>query len=310
MPINNLATKTLFQQILDKQMVQLSITGWMEPNASLVKYKGGREVKVPKISMDGLGDYDRDEGYAQGAITMEYETRTMTMDRGRKFHIDAMDVDETGFVTTAATIAGEFQRTKVIPEVDAYRISTIAKLAGESRMRAYTPAANSIFGNLLDDIATVQDKAGEDAQLVILMSIPVATLLSKSSEYSKQIDMTAFNKGGLESRVRSIDGIPILRSTSGLMKTGFDFLDGRADDEKAGGFKAAAGAVDINWMVIMRNAPMAISKTDLPRIFDPNINQGGNAWRIDYRKYHDLWILDNALDGVFVNVKTMPTVEP
>ena len=36
--------------------------------------------------------------------------------------------------------------------------------------------------------------------------------------------------------------------------------------------------------------------------FDPPTNQNANAWKIDYRKYHDLWIADNSMDGVFVNV--------
>ena len=32
-------------------------------------------------------------------------------------------------------------------------------------------------------------------------------------------------------------------------------------------------------------------------------NQNANAWAMDYRRYHDLWILDNKLDSVFVNIK-------
>lgn len=32
-------------------------------------------------------------------------------------------------------------------------------------------------------------------------------------------------------------------------------------------------------------------------------NQKANAWKIDYRKYHDLWILDNAIDKLWVNVR-------
>ena len=53
----------------------------------------------------------------------------------------------------------------------------------------------------------------------------------------------------------------------------------------------------------MRNVPIAISKTDVTRVFDPMTNQKANAWKIDYRKYHDLWILDNAMSGLWVNVK-------
>ncbi len=44
-------------------------------------------MKIPKMSVQGLGDYDRDNGYQQGGVTLEYETRRMTQDRGRKFSL-------------------------------------------------------------------------------------------------------------------------------------------------------------------------------------------------------------------------------
>lgn len=129
MPINTLAMATIFQQALDKQMIEGATSGWMEDNAGQVKYSGGNEVKIPMISMDGLGNYDRDAGYVQGGVSLAYGTYQMTQDRGRKFKLDAMDVDESNFVATAGNVMGEFQRTKVIPEVDAYRYSKLATLA-------------------------------------------------------------------------------------------------------------------------------------------------------------------------------------
>jgi hypothetical protein len=81
MAINTLETAALFQQQLDKQMTQEATSGWMEGNAGQVKYTGGKEIKIPKLTMDGLADYDRDNGYVQGAVTQEYETKTMTQDR-------------------------------------------------------------------------------------------------------------------------------------------------------------------------------------------------------------------------------------
>lgn len=143
MAINTLATATLFQNTLDKAAVREAVTGWMDGNAGQVKYSGGAEIKIPKMSVQGLADYDRDNGYQQGGVTLEYETRKMTQDRGRMFQLDPMDVDENNFVTTAAAVMGEFQRTFVIPEIDAYRISKIAnrnnyrKESGHDRIRLY-----------------------------------------------------------------------------------------------------------------------------------------------------------------------------
>lgn len=129
MALNTIETRQVFQTELDKQMMEGLTSSFMDANAGQVIYNGGSEVKIPKMSLTGLKDYSRGDGYPSGSITLEYETRIMKMDRGVSFQIDAMEVDESNFVVTAGTVLGEFQRTKVIPEVDAYRYSTVAELA-------------------------------------------------------------------------------------------------------------------------------------------------------------------------------------
>ena len=129
MPINTLATADIFQRNLDEIAVRDAVTGWMDANSGQVIYNGGATVKVPKMTVQGLGEYDRDGGYAQGSVGLSYENLSLTQDRGRKFHLDAMDIDETNFVATAANVMSEFQRGFVIPEIDAYRLSKIATKA-------------------------------------------------------------------------------------------------------------------------------------------------------------------------------------
>ena len=126
MAINTLTTATLFMTQLDKIAVQEATTGWMDANAGQVIYNGGSEVKIPKMSVQGMGDYDREAGYQRGSVTLEYETRKMTQDRGRLFQLDPMDINEANFIPTAGAVMGEFQRTQVVPEIDAYRISKLA----------------------------------------------------------------------------------------------------------------------------------------------------------------------------------------
>lgn len=84
MAINTIEAAKIFQTALDLQMIQGATSGWMEDNAGQTKYSGGAEVKIPKMSLSGLGKYNRDSGYVQGAVTYSYETRTLTQDRGRK----------------------------------------------------------------------------------------------------------------------------------------------------------------------------------------------------------------------------------
>lgn len=309
---NSIAYASIFQQELDRAFASEAVTGWMDANAGQVKYHGGAEVKIPSLTMQGLGNYSRAKGYPMGDITLSWETHTMTQDRGRGFDLDAMDVDESNFVATAAAVMGEFQRTQVVPEIDAYRHAKIYTLAGSTRSRTYTPAAASVLTQLMTDIGTVREKVGSGAALVVHIAYSAYNLLANSTELSKRLDVTNFSRGEVTTQVRSIDGVPLIPVRSALMKTAYTFYDGvtpsdgddsaPTPDQTAGGFVAASGAKQINWLVMARSAPVAVSKQDLVRTFSPEVYQKKNAWHMDYRRYHDLWVPKNQLDGLYANI--------
>lgn len=301
---NTIQYATLFQQALDKAAVAKLTSGWMDANAGQVIYNGGKEVKIPKINMDGLGDYSRANGFTQGSITLEYETKTMTQDRGRTFMLDSMDVNESNFVANATNVMGQFQATKVVPEIDAYRYSKIASLAiaGNVATGRNTITEENVLELLKADITAIEDIVG-DIPLVITMATPIAALLDQSEKISKRLDVTEFTKGDVTTKVKSFDGHPIIKVPSARMKTAYVFYDGKTAGQTAGGFTAAEGAKNINWIITPMYAPIAVNKTDKIRIFDPNTNQDADAWKLDYRKYHDLWIMDEALKLCRVNIK-------
>lgn len=302
--MNVLEYAKIFMQQLDKQVEALATSGWMEANAGLVKYNGGNEVKIPIISMDGLGDYDRTNGFVDGSVTLEYQTKTLTQDRGRTFQLDRMDVDETNFVATAANVMGEFQRVNVIPEIDAYRYSSIATqaIAKQAARGGYDPVAATILSEIKKDIYAIYDVAGE-IPLVITLSMPVWAILSNSTELSKQLSVIEFTKGDIKTAVRGIDENPIIPVPSTRMMTKYIFQDGKTGGQEKGGFKADVAAKNINWIITPRQAPIAVSKTDKIRIFTPDTNQKADAWKLDYRKYHDLWVKDNQFKAIKVNIK-------
>nr|WP_302661510.1 hypothetical protein [uncultured Clostridium sp.] len=305
MAINTIAYATLFQTALDKQAVAKLTSGWMDANAGQVIYNGGKEVKIPKINMDGLGDYSRSGGFTSGAVTLEYETKIMSQDRGRTFMIDAMDVNESNFVANASNVMGQFQATKVIPEIDAYRYSKIASLAINKKVATggYTPDKSTILEKLKADIAAIRDIVGGDVPLVITMSSLTSAVLDQADGITKQLSVMDFNKGEVSTKVKSLDGCPIIEVPSARLKTAYTFRDGKTSGQEAGGFVPADGAKDINWLITPLTAPIAVNKTDKVRIFDPAINQDADAWKLDYRKYHDLWILDEALEICRANIR-------
>lgn len=307
MAINTLATATNFQKALDVLAVREAVTGWMEANAGQVKYNGGAEVKIPKMSVQGLGDYDRDNGYLMGSATLEYETKKMTQDRGRKFQLDSMDVDETNFVTTASSVMGEFQRTKVIPEIDAYRLSKIAteainaNVAGMVQYGYTLGAANtSALRKVKEGIAAIRD-LGYDGPLVIHATD--SFILELELELANKISTVNFKKGGIITKVPAVDEVPIIPTPANRLVTAIKLNDGKTSGQEKGGFEKGATAKDINFEIMPLKTPVAISKQDKMRIFDPNTNQKADAWAMDYRRFHDLWILENKVNSIYVSIK-------
>lgn len=301
MAINTLQYATLFQRTLDKVAVREALTGWMDKNAGKVKYTGGAEVKVPKMSVSGLGDYDRDNGYPQGSVNLDYETRKMTQDRGRLLNLDAVDVDETNFVANASEVMGEFQREHVIPEIDAYRLSKIATTAIETAKHVkygYTPADTTILREIKTGIKDIR-KRGFMGQLIIhisedaMMEVELALL--------NRITVVDFTKGGVKTKVPAIDYCPLIGTPENRMYSSITMLDGVSEGQKEGGYVKGETAKNANFLIMPMTTPIGVTKQDKVRIFDPNTTQAKNAWQLDYRRYHDLWVLDNKKESIYAN---------
>ena len=312
MPINTLATAAIFQRKLDLIAMRDSVTGWMDANAGQVIYNGGATVKVPKMTVQGLGEYDRDNGYAQGSVGLTYENLTMTQDRGRKFHLDAMDVDETNFVATAGNVISEFQRTQVIPEIDAYRLSKIATAAIAADVAAtggtgkveygYTPgAANTSALRKLKEAVRAIRADGYNGLLVCQASD--LFLMELELELSNNLRSTTWSVGGINTKVPTVDDVVLIATPENRLYSKITMNDGSTSGQEGGGYAKATGALDVNFIVMPRTTPIAVQKQDKMRIFSPDINQALNAWRIDYRRFHDLWVLDNKVGSIFVNAQ-------
>lgn len=299
---NSIAYADIFQQNLDTAAIQDATTGWMEANASQVVYNGGKTVKVPKMALDGLGNYDRANGYDSGAITLTYETLTMTQDRGKQFLLDSQDVDETNFALNAALVLSEFQRAYVVPEIDAYRISKLATkalTADTAVAYSYTPAKATILDALKDAIASVKKAGFFGVPLVCHMSTDAITALEEAIG-AGNVRSESFAAGnGFDSRVTVVDGVPIIETPADRMYSAITLKT----TAQGGGYAAASGAKTVNFIVMPRQTPLAISKQEDMKIFEPAQVQDHDAYKIDYRRYHDLWVMDNKVAGIALSVQ-------
>lgn len=301
--LNTIEFASVLQNKLDQQMVQNLATGWMDANAGQVRYNGGNEIKIPTIATTGLGDYKRGEanGYNEGKVTFKYKTYEMTQDRAAKFNLDEMDVDETNYQLTIANVMNVFQRESVIPEVDAYRLSKVATAAMSVEGDAcaeygYTVANATIINKIKLGIKKIRE-AGYAGQLIVMCTYDVQMAVEEAS-LGKLAAMT-FSQGGINTQVPQIDGCPLLPVPQNRLYSAIKLNDGVSTY----GYEKGVSAKDVNFLVIPVSAPIAVTKQDKVRIFDPNTNQAANGWAVDYRRYHDLWVLESNKKLLFANIK-------
>lgn len=266
-------------------------------DATKIDIVGGNTVKVFKTSMDGLGDYSRNDGFVNGDVTGSWETMTLTKDRGRSFQIDRMDNEET-LDMAFGTLAGEFIRTKVVPEVDAY---TFAKMAGTTGISAGTAADISVgTSNVPTFIEEAERQMNEDevpveGRILFISETAYAALKAK-------VDRTTLNgDGGIDRGIVTYDGMRIIRVPQTRFYTGITLKDGKTSGQEAGGFEQATGAYAINFLIVHPSAVCKVVKHVLPRIFTPDENQKADAWKFDYRLYHDMFVYENKVKGIYLH---------
>jgi hypothetical protein len=256
-------------------------------------FTGANEVKVLKVSTTGLGDYSRENGYPKGDVTAAWETLTLTEERGKEISVDRMDDEET-LGLTFGTVTGEFMRLHVIPELDAYRFAKYASAPGINT--ASTPAV------LTKD--TVIAAIDEAVRKLDADEVPLAGRRLYISSDLKPILNTALQRqwgsdGTVNTVLAGYNDMPITWVPMSRFYTGITLNDGSAN----WGYTKAAGAADINFMIIYPPAILQVVKFSLPKIFDPDTNQKKDAWMFQFREYHDAFVYENKAKGVYLHNK-------
>lgn len=276
---------------LDTVYQQASATSILDADADTVRMgaKAG-EFLIPKMSMDGLADYSRSSGYVKGNVTITYETKSSNYDRGRKFSVDAMDNEETAGIAFGK-LASEFIRTKVVPEMDAFRFAKYASATGVLSAAEATPTAGTAVLTALQTAVNAQDEAEVNVDGKILFITPTLLTLAKNVDTTK-------SKAILD-RFEKIITVPQTR-----FYTAIDMKDGTSSNETAGGYAGATGGYKINFMIINRDAVIQFGKHTVNKVVSPEENQTDDGYMFFYRAYSIAETYENKVKGIYLNRDT------
>lgn len=299
MSVNTIAYAEKYTSALDKALVQKPVTGFFADNALRAKFMGGNVVYIPDVEMQGLGNYNRSTGFVEGAVNVAHTPYELKQERGRSFSIDAQDVDESGVADLAGETLGEFMKTQVAPELDAYVLSKVAGLAVNANQTITGAHATEALKMLQDGIIKVQDAAGYGEELVCFVDSAVWAAINNTSELTKQLVVSNFKKGSIDTQVKSFNGAALIPVQSALMKSAYDYNDGTTEGQEEGGFKPRAEAKNIGMLILPKRAVSLVKKVENTRMFTPKENQTADAWKIDVRLYYDAFVKKSMLKTLY-----------
>lgn len=262
-----------------------------------VAFIGTKTVKIPRLTLGGYKEHSRSGGWNRQDLSNDFEIKTLEHDRDVEFYVDSMDVDETNQIVSTGNITNTFEEEHSIPELDAYRFSklyneyvtTFSKTADVEVLSE----ANILtkFDKMMEDM----DDAGvpEDGR-ILYVTATVKTMLKTAENVARQIIVNGSNDGAINRSVRSLDGVKIVSVPKARFKTQYDFTDG---------FVPAAGAKQINMALIHPRSVIATEKHSAIYLWAPGSHTGGDGYLYQNRRYGDLFLIENKLDGVKINVE-------
>lgn len=299
---NSIALAKQFVAMLDEVYKVASLTSDLDGAAELVRAgANANELIIPKLSMSGLGDYSRNSGYVDGDVTLTNETVQCNFDRGRMFTVDNMDNQETANIAFGR-LAGEFIRTKVVPELDAFRFAKYAGITGISKVAAGATLSDgaAVIAALRAAITKMDEDEVPTEQRYLYITPTLHGLVQ---------DMDTTKSREIFTRFAKVVDVPQSRFYTAIaQKSGKIITTGQGDgastvDETAGGYAKATGAKDINFMVIHKPAVIQFQKHVAPKFISPDQNQTADAWKYGYRNVGIADAYENKVAGIYLHHK-------
>lgn len=277
--------------MLDEVYKKASVTSILDADASTVRMgNNANEILIPKLSMDGLGDYSRNSGYVKGDVSLAWETVKFNYDRGRMFEVDSMDNEETIDIAFGR-LGGEFERVKVAPEADAFTFATLAGTPNISKVSAGATLSNgdAVMGAIkVGNDKMDEDEVPEEGRILFITPTNLSAIKALDTTKSREL----------------LDGFEqIIKVPQSRFYTAIDLLDGTTSSEEVGGYKKATAGKDINFMIVHKPCVIKFDKHTASDIITPAENQRSDAYMQKYRKYGLVDVYENKTAGIYLHHK-------
>lgn len=310
---NSISLASKYQALTEETFKYNATSSVLDTPAERVRFIGGQAILVGKISTDGLADGSRSSSIVSGDVTFTWDTLTMSKHRSRSFSVHQFDNEES-MDQSFGQVMGYFLKNKSVPEVDAYRYETLATAAiANSKSAEATLSDSSTEAAVKAGIVSLMESEALQSGGYLFITPTVWHYLL--SDTGTKFFATNTGNQYYDDQFMRYENLKIVLVPQTRFYATVTYLDGvttEGGDQTAGGY--ADGGKDINFIIVDPASVIQVVKHEIPRFFAPNsemnriygadgVNQDGNFWKFDYEIYHDLFVLDNTVDGVYAHTK-------
>ena len=277
-------------EILDTVYKKDSVTSFLDTTQyRVLSSEIATKVLIPKLSFSkGLSDYNRQTGAASNDMTFEWEYFELEKDRGTTLFLDAVENIESAGIMLANMVS-EFVRTKVVPEIDAYRLYTYANKAVSNQKVTADIGADDVEAAIELAEETLENNEVDLENLVLFMSPHVYSLLKQEIKSRRLVTGSV-----VDNTVTTYDDIPVHR----VPQNRFNMTVTLGSD----GYTVTGNP--INFMLMDRTAAVQVIRHTSSRLFTPNENQTTDGWKWRCRYFHDASSPENKHQGIYVHNST------
>lgn len=258
-------------------------------------FMGAQIIKIPRLDVGGYKDHNRAGGWNRQSIQNDFELKKLEFDRDVEFFVDAMDVDETNQILSAANTTNVFETEQAIPELDKYRYSKI--YADYVKLGKKPDTTELTVDNVLqvfDKMMKAMDEAEVPLEGRVLYVTPTVQELLKQANDLRRVVLVGNNSGAVNRAVRSLDDVNMIMVPSSRMKTAYDFTNGAV---------VGVGAKQINMILIHPRAVIAPIKHTAIYLWEPGSHTQGDGYLYQNRRYTDIFLIERKADGIQINVE-------
>lgn len=283
--MNNVELAQVWLPILDELYQQEALTSVLDADENSVMVDQYGEMRVAKLDMDGLGDFDRNSGYTKGSTKLSWEPVKYDKERSQELRIDRLTNAEALGIPFSR-LSGEFMRTKVIPETDAGRIAKLCGVTGITKVEeTITDGTEAVKALRRASDKMDNEQVSKENRILFIQGTLKSYIDDLDTTKSKKV-LDKFSK--------------IIEMPQARFYTAIDLASGKeVNGDTKFGYAKAAGGKDVNFLVVEKSA--VISKlVQFVKYFSPDADQIADDHVFKYRNNTlYAYVYENKLAGIY-----------